>query len=217
MVQKEVIDILLSIGGNSLIIFGLSGWLGKVWSNRFMEKEKSIYAKELEAIKIKSNEDIAKFRTNSAESIETLRSNYQKEIELLKNTFVQETESYKIKLKKSEFIFQKQFEALSDLITINRNLLGIYNFPDMEWEDACDEIVNQFQDIEKNLLTFLSKHGAVLPKDVNDLVISCKNISGSNKFESNTDNLRIQASNLYDDIRKAEELMQNNFMSQATI
>lgn len=223
LTKIEIIElsgaILFSMGGASAILFGFSSWLGKVWANRFMEKEKSIYLKELEAIKIKSNEDITKIKTQSAENIEMLKSNYQKEIELLKNNFVQETESYKIKLKKSEFIFQKQFDALSELTTINFELLGIYSRPDMDWEDACDEIVSQFHIIEKNLLIFLSKHGAILPTNVKDLVISCKSSAGSNKFEydTNINVLRNEASDFYDNIKKAEELMLNSLMLQVII
>ena len=43
--------ILGSVGGASLIIIGLSSWLGKVWANRILEKDKLKYTSELEKIK----------------------------------------------------------------------------------------------------------------------------------------------------------------------
>lgn len=43
--------ILLSLGGAGAIILACSTWLGKVWANRIMEKEKAQYILELENIK----------------------------------------------------------------------------------------------------------------------------------------------------------------------
>ena len=43
--------ILGSVGGASVIIIGLSSWLGKVWANRILEKDKLNYTSELEKIK----------------------------------------------------------------------------------------------------------------------------------------------------------------------
>ncbi len=43
--------ILGSVGGAAAIIFGLSSWLGKVWANRILEKDKLKYTTELEKIK----------------------------------------------------------------------------------------------------------------------------------------------------------------------
>lgn len=43
--------ILSSVGVAAAIIFGLSSWLGKVWANRILEKDKLKYTTELEKIK----------------------------------------------------------------------------------------------------------------------------------------------------------------------
>ena len=40
-----------SIGSASLIIIGLSTWLGKVWANRILETDKLKYQSELEKLK----------------------------------------------------------------------------------------------------------------------------------------------------------------------
>ena len=45
--------ILGSVGGAAAIIFGFSTWLGKVWANRILEKDKLKYSTELEKIKNK--------------------------------------------------------------------------------------------------------------------------------------------------------------------
>jgi len=49
--------ILTSIGGAAIIIFALSSWLGKVWANRILEKDKLHYQTELEKIKNKLQQE----------------------------------------------------------------------------------------------------------------------------------------------------------------
>lgn len=43
--------IIISLGGSSVLILGVSGWLGKVWASRILEKDKLKYQSELEKIK----------------------------------------------------------------------------------------------------------------------------------------------------------------------
>jgi hypothetical protein len=52
-----VASVLLSLGGGGAIVLGLSGWLGKVWAERLMEKEKARYQKDLEDFKAQLNRD----------------------------------------------------------------------------------------------------------------------------------------------------------------
>jgi hypothetical protein len=43
--------ILASFGGAAIALIGLSKWLGKVWANKILEKEKAKHARELEGYK----------------------------------------------------------------------------------------------------------------------------------------------------------------------
>lgn len=52
--------ILASVGGAAAIIFALSTWLGKVWANRILEKDKLAYSSELEHIKNQLHTDAEK-------------------------------------------------------------------------------------------------------------------------------------------------------------
>lgn len=189
---KQIIElsgvILGSLGGGAVIIFGFSSWLGKVWANRLMTKEKVEYAQELES---------------------------------LRNRLTQDTESYKIKLKKSEFIFQKEFEAASEFVGLIRNFLPKYSHPDMDWGDACDEIAICFEDIETLLSSYLSKHGAILQDDVKDLITDCIGIAGKNKFETNITekvpfHVNEEASKLYKKLKDAEKSLINQVHSQSS-
>jgi hypothetical protein len=50
-VFETALAVLGSIGGGGLIVWRLSGWLGKVWAERLMERERQDYRKELERLR----------------------------------------------------------------------------------------------------------------------------------------------------------------------
>lgn len=183
-------SVLASIGGGTAIVFAFSNWLGKVWANRLMVKEKAEYNKELEK-----------------EKTEHIR-----QLELLKNSFLKETESYKIKLKKSEFLFEKQFEAASELVALHRSFLPDISFPHMDWEDVLDHYVFSSEEIEKKLKNYLSCHGAVLGEEVEEKISECLSIAGWNKFEINKE-LEVsskgkdEAEKIYEILNEAKKLM----------
>lgn len=180
--------ILASLGGGAAIIFGFSNWLGKVWANRLMTKEKAEYAQELES---------------------------------LRNRLTQDTESYKIKLKKSEFLFQKEFEAASEFVALKQSFLPTYNQPYMDWYDACNEIAHDFHKIEMALDSYLSKHGAVLKSEVKDLLSLSISIAGENKFEITSadvpENANKAANDLYENLRETEKSLLEQVHSQSSI
>lgn len=126
----------------------------------------------------------------------------------------EEIESYKVKLKKSEFIFQKEYEAASELVALIRSFLPGYLHPNMDWNEACEHIADMFGYIEKDLNNYLSKHGAVLNKDTVNLISSCIHIAGENKFESNSSTK--SADNLYNKLKEAEQAVLAQVHSQSS-
>ncbi|MCK4818623.1 hypothetical protein KA005_22825 [bacterium] len=188
---KELLEIsgviLGSIGGGAVIVLGFSSWLGKVWANRLMAKEKAEHAQDLES---------------------------------LRNRLLQDTESYKIKLKKSEFIFQKEFEAASELVALKRRFLPTYSHPDMDWYEACDAIALSFKRIEERLGEYLSKHGAVLKDDVKDQISLCIGIAGEHKFDiTSLDVPKVAndaANSLFEHLNKVEEKLLQQVHSQSS-
>lgn len=44
--------IITSVGTTGVIIFGLSNWLGRIWSNRIMEKDRAHHSHELEKLRV---------------------------------------------------------------------------------------------------------------------------------------------------------------------
>ena len=55
--------VVLSIGSSSLIIIGLSSWLGKVWAARILEKDKLKYKSEFEKIKSSYEKEIENYKS----------------------------------------------------------------------------------------------------------------------------------------------------------
>lgn len=191
MALKDILElsgvILASLGGGAAIVFGFSSWLGKVWANRLMTKEKAEYAQELES---------------------------------LRSRLTQDTESYKIKLKKSEFIFQKEYEAASEFVALKRSFLPTYSHPDMDWYEACDEIAHDFHKIENALGAYLSKHGAVLKPVVKELLSHAIGVAGENKFEITSPEVPSAANEvaneLYEKLERAETCLLEQVHSQSS-
>lgn len=75
-------SILAGLGGGALIIWGLSSWLGKVWANRILEKDKLRYNRELEVVKTElgraSQEYLIKFSSLHVERDHIIRDLYKK-------------------------------------------------------------------------------------------------------------------------------------------
>lgn len=87
-------------------------------------------------------------------------------VEKLKQEIQQEIESHKTRLRKSEFLFQKEFEAASAFISLRRSLMPKYRFPEMEWHAGClvrlKTKVNGIQD--QKFLSFGSSSSRGSPK-----------------------------------------------------
>ncbi len=74
--------VITGIGGSSVIILGLSSWLGKVWANRIFEKEKVKYGKELEGFKGDINKELQRLRTLDDKALHITKIQYEKEFKI---------------------------------------------------------------------------------------------------------------------------------------
>ncbi|MCX6858756.1 MAG: hypothetical protein NTX70_00810 [Verrucomicrobia bacterium] len=179
--------VLVSLGGAAAILFAFSSWLGKVWAERILSKEKAKYAEDLEAFK---------------------------------KQLVLETESHKVRLKKSELIFAREFDAASALVALVRDISPRYRYPTMDWHDACDDIAQEFGKIESQIGAYLRSHGAVLSQSVRDLLSSCMANAGENKFEVFDGEVSAEANSaadkLYTKLQEAEAALLAQVNSQVT-
>lgn len=128
--------VLATLAGNTLMLSVL-GFLGKaIFQNMLAQDTKAFEAR--------------------------LRAETDAEIERLRSELTHAVESHKARLKKSDFLFQKEFEAASAFTAFFRSFSPKADRPDMDWYEACEVIASDFGKTEKSLEAFLATHGAVL-------------------------------------------------------
>jgi hypothetical protein len=88
--------VVVSLGGSSIIVFGLSSWIGKVWANKLMEKDKSKYNQEIEKLKNELQTKITKMEHFHQISEQTYQSLFNAKIATYNNLLYEKTEYYKI-------------------------------------------------------------------------------------------------------------------------
>jgi hypothetical protein len=153
--------------------------------------------------------------------MEDEKAKHSRDLEALRNRFLQDTEKYKTALKKSEFIFQKEYEAASALVALAREIRPTYSHPDMDWHDACDDIALRFEEIEKAFESYLRKHGAVLTEQIRELIGKCIGLASDGAFHvDGPDNVSSEANqsanNLYDTLMTAEKLLLERVHAQSS-
>lgn len=124
-------------------------------------------------------------------------------VEKLKQEIQQELERHKTRLRKSEFLFQKEFDATSAFISLRLRLSPRYRFPEMEWHDACEDFAHDFEDIEKALEAYIATHGAALQHETLELLATVKTKASWGKFEVTNNSVSREA------IKYAEEAMES--------
>lgn len=149
--------ILLAFGGNAALLAVL-GLLGKSLLEKLIARDTKRFESEMKA------------KTNA-------------EIERLRNELLSSVESYKVQLKKSEFLFQKEFEAASEFTALFQSIHPGFNYPLMDWSDACDEIAQDLGKIEIRLGDFLAKFGAVLTDEERKTLTVAMSDAGFGKFD----------------------------------
>lgn len=141
-------------------------------------------------------------------------------LESHRNELNQTLEAHKMKLKKSEFLFQREFEATSELISVIRDILPHQNFPDMDWHEACNQMAHDFGNTEVKLDRFIAKHGAALHDEAVDKLVKCIGLAATKKFDINNGHVHPHANkganDLYENLKDAEEIMLSKVRSQST-
>jgi hypothetical protein len=214
------VTILGALGGGAAIVLAASGWLGKLWAARILESERAKHGQELEGIKAKYLQEIEAMRAKFGFDLEGIRANYSQQLEALKTTFLLDVERRKTSLKKSEFIFQKEFEAASAMVALIRSIRPTLVHPDMDWYEACDEIARSFDRHERVLEAYLTAHGAVLEESVRDKVGTCIAIASGGKFLDDPvevpTSLNKDANRFYEELVAVESALLTVVRSQAT-
>lgn len=141
-------------------------------------------------------------------------------VEKLKSEIQQEIESYKTKLRKSEFLFQKEFEAASEFMVLKQSLMPKYRFPDMEWHDACEDFAGKFAKVEKELERYMATHGAALNQEAVDRLSAAIQQASSGKFEVRQEDVTKEgiemAENVMNELEETEKELRQAVRSQSS-
>jgi hypothetical protein len=104
--------------------------------------------------------------------LETFKSDLKKEgdeeLERVKGVLSRDLESYKVKLKKSEFLFEKEFQAASEFLKLYSLFMPTRSHPEMDWGDAMEVIADDAGRTEIMLSKFVVEHGAALDEGDRD-------------------------------------------------
>ncbi|WIX31669.1 hypothetical protein QO259_12680 [Salinicola sp. JS01] len=144
--------------------------------------------------------------------LERIRDEYRSDLEKLRN-----------RLKKSEFVFEKEFLAASALAAYHEKIIPIGQCPDMHMNDVFVSIARDFDDVEVWIKEFVSAHGAVLPEDVAKNLMMAARIAGEFKFrlgegpDEAVDSRAIDAAeDVYDRVRLARDVMKERVWNQSS-
>ncbi len=69
-----------AVGGSTIIILGLSSWLGKVWANRILEQDKFKYSQELESLRSSTQNFHSSLSLTNATYFETKKAYAEKRV-----------------------------------------------------------------------------------------------------------------------------------------
>ena len=110
----------------------------------------------------------------------------------------QQVESHKAELKKAEFLYPKKVEATEQFILLHSDLRPRYRFPEMIWDDACDDFAFRFEEVEERLEQYRATYGAVLRPGTFDRLSKAITDAGLGKFEVTRDDVSSEGINLAD-------------------
>jgi hypothetical protein len=103
-------------------------------------------------------------------SIEKHKAALGQETERLKADLGKDAETHKWKLKRKEMLFEKEYAAASEFFEIRRRIEPRYSYPDKEWHEALDDVIEGFGKSDGILRKYIARHEPVLrPKNREEL------------------------------------------------
>lgn len=148
-------------------------------------------------------------------SIEKHKASLGRETERLKGELAKETETHKLALKKRELLYQKELEAASAFVALHREVEPKYRFPDMEWEDAMDDVVDSFTGTEGKLRKYIAEYGAALSKENRTQIDACLSLASIHQYDKQgRESATKDAINAADDLLKQLGEIEQRFLSE---
>jgi len=79
------LSIITSLGGAAFLLMAFSSWLGKVWANRILEKDRNKYESEMESIKTENQNFINALSVSNSAYIESRKAFTTERIQAIKS------------------------------------------------------------------------------------------------------------------------------------
>ena len=149
--------IIVSAGGTGAIILGLSNWIGKIWMNKFAEKHRVKYERELEVYRTELNARLNKFDKLQEKALYISKVNYDNE--------------YKIYME----IWQKLINCISDTNFLYPR--GLVNVPidKDEYEKYQEDKYKKYSDSYNDYSNCIEKYAPFYKKKFYDQFIIIRN------------------------------------------
>ena len=152
--------------------------------------------------------------------MEKEKASYSQELEKLRSSLTRDVEQYRVQLKKSEFWFQKQYEAASSLSKIRIQFTPAITHPEMDILEAREWVAKLFPSMETSLDEYFSRHAAVLTEGMKKDLWEASNLASHNKFGVSANKVSDEAAEAagkaYDLIMKAEAEVIEMLKAQVT-
>lgn len=100
------------------------------------------------------------------------------------NKYKTSLESYKNELLRRKVIYEQQLEAYKSFAAIMYEIYPEKYHPDMDWDEAVEQIVLGFKSYDKKIKDFLLNQSAILPQDIKEKMEHCWYLCSDGKFEN---------------------------------
>ena len=137
--------------------------------------------------------------------------------ESIASVYKKQLEDHKFLLKNSEIVFKYKLDASKKLYEVLHSILPKRSHPDMDWDEACEEIASSFSRHENALDDFLCEYQATLSKEILTRVKNAISACSDGQFEFYwdatinhalpTNNAKDNANELYNALNEAVELL----------
>jgi len=146
-------------------------------------------------------------------SLITLRRD--KDLEKFKANLLKENEHHRVKLEKSKFIFQKEYEAAAQLSVLIQKITPSFNFPDMDYDAAIEEISKDLGNVNKLIKNYLLAHKVILDHKITRLIEDSEYHANQGKFKEG-DYIK-EAKQCYEKLIEAEDVLTKQWKGQSII
>jgi hypothetical protein len=127
-----------------------------------------------------------------------------------------EMESYRAKLQKSAFLFEKEFDAVLRFSAILEEVMPDKYHPDMDWADACEEIYQRFDEHERTLKDFIREFSAIVDAEALNFIKSAATIAANGKFELPENDHYSMGNDFYEKLQSANDRLLTHLRVQSS-